>query len=311
MSRLRLEVLLVFVAAALLLAAAPTAFCADDVLSLGADVATPGEIARLPVYIRDVSGTLLDTGTATDIQEIAFSVSFTNSDFIEGCDSTPFPNCVMTFAPAGVLQSLTPEVDSISASASTLSVRYVYTSDIPFTLDRAAPGDLIGHIELALAAGAPSPDAILFTVNPSPDATYLRQANAGPSTEASGSGLSLAGGTIFIRSCTVPQASNYAIGWTGVGCTAPDSSCFVGPVQLSVVGFNGTLLRDCDVVTWKFSDGTSASGSTTTKTFAGAGSFTVAMFITNQFGEAGVARVFTFSALQPRRRAVRSSGDGR
>jgi chitodextrinase len=297
MSKLRLEVLLVLVAAALFLAAAPAAFCADDVLSLGADVASAGDLAHVPVYIRDVSGTLLDTGTATGIREIAFSVSFTNTDAIEGCNSTPNPNCVMTFTPGGVVQSL-PEPPTITGSASTLSVRFVATSDIPFTLNRSAPGDLIGHIDVALAAGA-LPGDIVFTINPSPDATYLRQGNAGPAVETSGSGLSLTGGTLFIRDCTKPQAANYAIGWTGVGCAAPNSSCFVGPLQLSVVGLNGTVLHDCDVVTWKFSDDTTASGPTTTKTFGAAGNHTVEMFITNQFGEERVARLFTFTNLSP------------
>ena len=296
--RRRSEVLS-FAVAVLLIAAAFPASAANDELSLATVVGYAGELARLPVYIRDVGGTALDAGTAATVHEIAFSVSFTNHTAIEGCGETPAPNCVMTFTPAGVLAGLTPAQDQIAAGSDTFAIDFRYSEAIPLLLNAEPPGNLIGFIDMVIAEDAVAGTELAFAFDPAGDVTALR-GNGGQPVESDGAGLALQGGSVKVGHCgTAPSSSGVGMSWSGTGCVPPDTSCFEGTLRLDAIPQEGYAFQDCDVVTWTVSDGSSLSGRSVTKSFA-AGTYDVTMTVANELGTtAPVTRTFTFSPHPP------------
>src|SRR5438270_7378303 len=100
----RLQLALIVVAVACSIPA--TASTAVDTLTIGSSAARAGSIALVPVYIRDAVGTALDVGTSAHIQAIAFRAVFTKPELVAGCSTTTFPDCQISFTPAGVLAGL-------------------------------------------------------------------------------------------------------------------------------------------------------------------------------------------------------------
>ncbi|HEX7830817.1 MAG TPA: PKD domain-containing protein [Thermoanaerobaculia bacterium] len=85
--------------------------------------------------------------------------------------------------------------------------------------------------------------------------------------------------------CTAP--ANIAFDWSGTqGCTA-SSPCKVGE-SVTFTGRRGSsALQSCDNVAWDFGDGhTSTSRSLSRNTYDAAGTYTVALVVTNEFGTA-------------------------
>ena len=299
-SRRRLSWLVVF--AGWIALAQPDACLAADTLKIGNAGALPGGLARVPVFIRDASGTALNRD-GTPIQSIRFRVIFTHPELIEGCKTTQFPDCEMTFIPGGVLAGLTPSAQNITTGATSMVVQYAYdqtTAPIPFHLDQAAPGDSIGFIEARISASASLGEEIDFTVDVTAEATALSNAS-GTISETFNAGLLIFGGTIKVSECTTaPTSENVAMNWSSDGCAA-GSNCTLGAnVAFHASGVGDYTLQSCDVVTWDFGDGASESGQSTTHKFTTAGVHPVVMTVTNPSGTTTITQVFVIKpAIEP------------
>ena len=273
------------------LATASAAFAAADALTLSTVTALPGTTARVPVHIRDVSHTSLDSGSTARIQIIQFTVSFSHPELIDGCSASKRPDCG-DFTPGGVLAGHTPVVADVFKGTASLSVTYSYaqSSDpLAFQLDAAAPGDLIGFLDVKLLANAASGSKIDITIDPSSDATFLAdQLLGGTITESKPQGeLQLVNGAININECSGTPA--------GLSFTVRDSSgalCGggqVGPCKtndtLTFTANSGVLytLSGCDSISWNYGDGT--SNATGKHVYTQASSFTVTMTDTTLGGK--------------------------
>ncbi len=118
--------------------------------------ALPGETLDIPVYVRDSSLTPLglDRPAGERIQGIVFKVHF--------------PMSSITAASAvrdGVLLGLTALYELAPATSSSISYLASFaeaTDPIPFTLDAAAPGDVVARLSLTLAPNLPAGPLDLF-----------------------------------------------------------------------------------------------------------------------------------------------------
>lgn len=170
----------------LLLALCSAASYGQDVLTVGTG---SGLVVTVPVYLRDVSGTPLgsDARAGNRIQGIGFRISYPVGQI-----------SAISFSRAGVLQSLTPMYES--SAPSTGAFAYVVSfsetsSPIPFTLNAAPPGDLIGNLTITVSVGNP---AVALTIDTA-TATLSNQAGTVLETVASGA-LSLVHGSVSILS---------------------------------------------------------------------------------------------------------------
>lgn len=121
---------------------------AQDTVVIGdlATAAVPGSEVELPVYINDVSGTLLgmDVGPNFLIQGLAINIEVTPGSAITAISADR----------AGITAALTPQFETDLA----VSNRYTWiitfdekTATIPFALDAAPPGDLVARLNITLA----------------------------------------------------------------------------------------------------------------------------------------------------------------
>lgn len=138
---------------ALLLAAAPAAAAsgvAHDGLALASVVAAAGATAKVPVYLRDLGYTPLgrDQLVGSKIQAIALQVQWSPSSAVVAA----------SFARAGVAAGLPVLTETTGTWADTASWLVSFAeegAELPLRLDAPAPGDLVGELQLTLAAGVP------------------------------------------------------------------------------------------------------------------------------------------------------------
>ncbi len=295
-----------------LLAAAAVAANADalpvDSLSLGSVGAVPGTTARVPVYLRDASGTRLgrDFG-AHPINLIQFTATFTHSELVKGCLSTPFPQCSVRFVPDGVLAAPTPESLTVFKGSQTLLVRYTHSpapqlpdTQIDFTPDKEAPGNLIGYIEIDLLTFSTDlQNTIQITLRPGPDETLLANQLNAAITETVGDELevSITPAKVIPTQCAVTQPGIESIAWSGDrGCSTEVSCSIDENVTFHVLTSPGYTLQDCDSATWDFNDGTSVYGTTVTHAFSAGGSFKVSLEVKNVVGSGSAGTVVAVSS---------------
>src|SRR5437016_1779541 len=176
---------------ALILLCALPLFGASDVLTVGSLTGRRGDTIAVPVYVRDVGGSLLgmDQAAANRIQGIGFKVTFSPASAVLSA----------TFTRAGVLQGLTPLYETVLTPAG--SVGYVGsfaqgTNPVPLTLNGAAPGNLIGNLNVTLSQSASLGTTITLTV----DAANAALSNqAGTVIETGNNGkLAVANGAISV-----------------------------------------------------------------------------------------------------------------
>src|SRR5437764_6323448 len=176
---------------ALILLCALPLFGAGDVLTVGSLSGRRGDTVAVPVYVRDVGGSLLgmDQAAANRIQGIGFKVTFSPASAVSSA----------TFARAGVLQGLTPLYETVLTPPG--SVGYVgsfaqASNPVPFTLNGAAPGNLIGNLNVTLSQNASLGTTITLTV----DAANAALSNqAGTVIETGNNGkLAVANGAINV-----------------------------------------------------------------------------------------------------------------
>jgi len=176
---------------ALTLLSALPLFAASDGLTVGTLTATSGSVAAVPVYVRDISGSPLgmDQSAANRIQGIGFKITYSPTSAVSGA----------TFARGGVLQGLTPLYETVLTPPG--AVGYVgsfaqSTNPIPFDLNAAAPGNLIGYLNVTIPQGVATGTVITLTMEPE-TATLSNQ--GGTVTETGNNGkLAITNGTITI-----------------------------------------------------------------------------------------------------------------
>src|SRR5581483_10260091 len=197
------------IAAAVVLFAPAAARAASDVVTVSTVSAT-GTTVDVPIYIRDVSATPLgmDQPTGSKIQSFSIKVTYSPSTAVDS----------VSIARAGITASLTPTFESKPATSNSISILDTFqesTNLIPFTLNAAAPGNLIAHLTFTLNASATPGSSISLTLDSS--VTQLTDAGgtaATKETTANGA-LSLVNGTINIPTLSVslvPSARNVPVG---------------------------------------------------------------------------------------------------
>src|SRR5207247_1648687 len=138
---------------ALLLAAAvalviPVAATAQDVITVGSATASSNTV-DIPVSVRDVGGTPLgvDQPAGSKIQSFSIKVNYSPASAISGA----------TFTRAGITASLSPTFESSPSGSGSISWLATFaegSANVPFTLNKAAPGDLAADIVFTLSGTA-------------------------------------------------------------------------------------------------------------------------------------------------------------
>jgi FG-GAP-like repeat len=185
----------------LILFAALPLFAASDVLTVSTLSAPRGTVA-VPIYVRDVSGSPLgmDQAAANRIQAFGFKVAYSPSSAVSAA----------TFTRAGVLQGLTPLFETVLTPQGSASIGYVGSfaqsnNPVSFTLNAAAPGNLIGHLFLTVPPNVATGTVITLTV----DATNAALSNqAGTTLESGNNGkLAVVNGAVTV----IDGACTYAL----------------------------------------------------------------------------------------------------
>ncbi len=145
-----------------LLFAASSAIAQDEIALGSPSLAAPGEITRVPVFLRDVSGTPLGDGGLAPIQWIDLSITNSHPHLVLGCLGTTYPNCDLQFEPADVFAATPPETSGTLINIASLYVRRIFDRALLFT----GGFDLIGYITFRLDPKAPLGTVILLQFDP-------------------------------------------------------------------------------------------------------------------------------------------------
>jgi len=176
------------VAAGLLVA--PAAFAQDSVsLENLVGPLAPGSQVVMPLYVRDLSATLLgvDAGSNFGIQSLAVTFEYSPASAIAAIDVER----------AGITATLSPlfEAEVFSGNRHTWIAAFDESaSPLPFTLNAAVPGDLVAELRITLAAGV-APDTLIRIDIVAP--TALGNQTAGFVETAANGFLRLSGGTVI------------------------------------------------------------------------------------------------------------------
>ena len=143
------------------IAAIASAASAQDVLTAGNASVGAGSVARVPLFVRDATGTPLgsDSGPGKRIQGFAFRVTCSPA----GAVST------LAFERAGVLQPLQPLHETTLPGAGSISYIAVFpelTSSVPFAAGAPEPGDRIGTLSVGIHSNVAPGTAIAVTIDP-------------------------------------------------------------------------------------------------------------------------------------------------
>lgn len=164
---------------------------AQDRLTIGgANAASPGTV-DVPVYLRDASGTALGTDRpqADRIQALGFRLTWTPAGAVT----------TVTVRRGGVAASASPSFEFASVTPGSLGYVLCFGASSPFPLNLDAPGwgDPIAWLTVTLPPGLSPGTRIQLVPDPQTSLTSLSNAN-GTVGEASGLGLSLAGGIVSV-----------------------------------------------------------------------------------------------------------------
>ena len=171
----------------------------------------------VPVFIRDVSGTPLgiDQPPGSRIQSYSITVNYSPAADVQS----------ITFTRAGITAPLTPTFESSPSSPGSISLLDVFpesTQMIPFTLNKAAPGDQIGVLHVAIAPGATVGTTITLALDPT--LTQLTDQGGSPATKESvaNGNLTLVNGAITVTTPTpnVPALSPWALALLAIALAA-------------------------------------------------------------------------------------------
>lgn len=175
-------------------------------------LARPGTVVRVPVFIRDTSGTPLgvDQPAGSRIQAFSFRITPTPASAIATDGSG---NLLVTISAAGLTSPLgAPTFQTTTRTATSFGYVVSYdgtTQAIPFTLGAAAPGNQVAEIAITLASDVPLGTSIALTVDPSSAVTLLSN-QAGTTSESVGNGLTVVSGCAVV-SQDIPAAGPLAL----------------------------------------------------------------------------------------------------
>jgi hypothetical protein len=187
------------------LPAADAAAQPADVVTVGTVTAGPS-LVDVPVYIRDVSTTPIgiDQPPGSKIQSFSIKVDYAPASAISS----------ISFSRAGITTSLTPTAQFTPSTASSVSLVDTFqeaTNPIPFTLDGAAPGNLVGHLVVQLSPSAAPGSAITLTLDPA--VTTLANQDGTTSEKTAFGNLTLVNGAINIPVGFVYDVPALSLGW--------------------------------------------------------------------------------------------------
>jgi hypothetical protein len=150
---------LLLIALCCLSSAAPAAAQVADVITVGS-VSAVGPAVDVPVYIRDVSASSLgiDRPAGSRIQSFSIKINYPAASIQS-----------ITFTRAGITAGLTPTLELSPSAPGSISLLATFPEAsqlIPFVSNAAAPGNLIGHLTVTLAAAATPGTNIVLTLDP-------------------------------------------------------------------------------------------------------------------------------------------------
>ena len=137
-----------------------SAEAAQDVVTVGT-VTASGTTVDVPISIRDVSGTPLgmDQPAGSKIQSFSIKVTYAPANAVSA----------ISIARDGITKSLTPTLETKPSTANSVSILATFpesTDLIPFTLNAAAPGNVVAHLSITLSASATPGTSISLTLDP-------------------------------------------------------------------------------------------------------------------------------------------------
>lgn len=161
-----------------------------DELAVDRIVAQAGTVARVPVRVRDLGGTILNEGDGPDneIQSFAFQVFFPAA-FV---DAANFVHAGVTAGRVAFFSQVTPAVDNIYV----LKAFNETTNPLTFVLNAPLPGDVIGELEITIDPATPSGTQIPLTLQ-SLNAALIDNSATESETVANGN-LALRHGNIVV-----------------------------------------------------------------------------------------------------------------
>lgn len=162
-------------------------FAAQDVLTIGSISALPGSTVTVPIYLRDLSGTALGTGSGTGnrIQGIMLQAAVTPTA----------AGSSINFEHTGILRGPTPLYQR-AGSGRWIGSYSESAQPLPFTGGAAAPGDRIGTFRITLPASLTGTPSVTVAFNP---LTTILSNEAGTVTESvANRHLQLVSGTITL-----------------------------------------------------------------------------------------------------------------
>ncbi len=179
----------------------PTPGNEPDSITVGT-VTAAGNTVDVPVYIRDVPGTLLDRDLppGSKIQSFAIKVAYSPASSVSS----------VTFSRSGITANLVPTIDLSPFKANTISLIDTFqesTNLLPLASHAPAPGNVIAHLVFTLSDSAPPGSSIAITLDPS--VTLLSDEGGNTSESPANGTLVLVDGAINIPSSmvTTPTAS--------------------------------------------------------------------------------------------------------
>jgi hypothetical protein len=287
---------------AVLLAVALPGRAAVDTITIGTAEHTgseggsqnEGAAVAVPVFIRDSSGTALDSGTDAQVQGVQFTITF-NPAQIYGCTNGSFPNCRVSFDPAGVFAGHNPVVAKVTRTINSATVNYEFsraTDPLSFDVNVSSPGNLIGYLVIFVPASLTPGTTVALTVDRTPGKTFLYEGPAGAVTESEGSGLAAVNGSIAIlsdaRLCFPVTISDLSLTFTGDHGCSPSVACKVGETITFRLDRLGGL-AGCETVRWSFGGGKFEVGVVAQHTFAITGSHVVNAVVSTPANDAELA----------------------
>jgi hypothetical protein len=177
-----------------------------DVVTVG--IVSGSGVIDVPVYIRDVSNTTLgmDQPAGARIQSYSITVHYAPTAPVQS----------ISFTRAGITAGLTPTFESNPSVPGTVTLLDTFpeaTQPIPFTLDALPPGNLIGHLTVAIAPGTPAGTVINLTLDAA--LTQLASEGGNPLTveTTTNNRLALINGsiTVLATGADVPSLSTWAL----------------------------------------------------------------------------------------------------
>ena len=219
-----------------------------------------GVAVAVPVFLRDSSGTALNSGTDAQIQGVQFTITFDPAQ-VYGCTSGNLPNCRVSFTPAGAFAGHSPVVAKFTKTIHSATVNYEFsrtTDPLSFDVDVSSPGNLIGYLIIFVPQSLTAGTTVELTVDRTANKTFLYEGPDEVVTETEGSGLAMVDGAIAIsadaKSCTPVDIAELSLTFLGENGCSPAKACLVGEkITFTLSRFGG--FAGCETVRWSFGDG--------------------------------------------------------